>query len=168
MSDLCSSSVICQTTRCHTKIQGDQKVSDDYNTIVRCTETFWSPCVSAVNNCKMNLKFWTVSVIFFFDMWEIPAMFFPQWQLGKSSDVFISREVAYNILEMKPGSSAWDFSPVFHHRLSSGKFRSPYAFFSQYRPYTLSVTTPLCLETEERNARQLHFVVQSLHRLDKR
>jgi hypothetical protein len=41
-------SILCSTnTRL---IQGDQKVCvlDDYNTIVRCTGTFWSPCTSTL------------------------------------------------------------------------------------------------------------------------
>jgi len=37
-------------------IKVDQKVCvpDDYNTIVRCTETFWSPCMLKTNtgDCK--------------------------------------------------------------------------------------------------------------------
>jgi len=38
-------------------------------------------------------------------------MFFLQRQFGKSTDVFISRDVAYNILEMTPGSLRGIFSP---------------------------------------------------------
>jgi len=92
----------------------------------------------------------------------------PQWQFGKSTVVFISRDVAYNILEMKPCSFRGIFSPRVIHCISSGRCRSPYAFLLQYLPYTLSITMTSCVELEERYARQLHFVVQSLRRLDKR
>ena len=109
-STYCHVSIFFRSTNCHnTEWSKSLCAPDDYNTYVRCTETFWSPCSILIRNtyCRIlthvSTRFHSFVIIFVGSVifWMLLSFGLkgtcrplPYWLCGSVSLVFLNRRAA--------------------------------------------------------------------------